>query len=80
MTWEERLARLDQDLDVIRVFLEKGAYLFGDHPTTADTSVGAILGAMRATPVETPLQRRILQDPRLVAYTDKVSAILDQHP
>ena len=80
MTWEERLARLDQDLDVIRMFLEKGPYLFGDHPTTADTSVGAILGAMRATPIETPLQRRILQDARLVAYTDRVSAIMDQHP
>jgi len=77
MSWDERMARLDQDLDAIRALLGSRDYLFGDRPTTADTSVGAVLGAMRATPVATPVQGRILQDDRLTAYIDRVDAILD---
>lgn len=77
MTWEERLARLDQDLEVVNALLEGRGFLLSDTPTAVDTSVGAMLGAMRTTPVETPLQRRILQDDRLMAYTDRVDAILD---
>ncbi len=77
MTWDERLDRLDQDLEVICALLEGHDFLLSDTPTAVDTSVGAMLGAMRTTPVKTPLQERILQFPRLLAYIDRIDAILD---
>ncbi|MGV6805252.1 MAG: glutathione S-transferase family protein [Ruegeria sp.] len=68
----ERLARLEHDLEAISAFLWQSAYLMGDNPTSADLSVGPMLAAMRATPVDTPLTRRIKQDTLLNSYVDRM--------
>ncbi len=68
----ERLDRLEHDLDSISAFLWQSPYLMGDQPTSADMSVGPMLAAMRATPADTPLTRRIKQDTLLSSYIDRM--------
>ena len=81
LTWEERLVRADQDLAVLRQRLETRPFLFGDVPTLADASGAAILGALRATPVDTPLSRRVSDDAELSGYVDRADTVMaGQHP
>ncbi len=68
----ERLDRLEHDLDSISAFLWQSPYLMGDQPTSADMSVGPMLAAMRATPADTPLTRRIKEDTLLSSYIDRM--------
>lgn len=68
----ERLDRVERDLDAISAYLWQSPFLLGDHPTAADMSVGPMLAAMRATPIETPLTRRIKQDNLLNTYVDRM--------
>ncbi|WP_377192439.1 glutathione S-transferase family protein [Ruegeria meonggei] len=68
----ERLDRVERDLEAISAYLWQSSFLLGDHPTAADMSVGPILAAMRATPADTPLTRRIKQDNLLNSYIDRV--------
>ncbi|WP_171211106.1 glutathione S-transferase family protein [Ruegeria sp. HKCCA5426] len=68
----ERRGRLERDLESISALLWQSPFLMGDTPTAADMSVGPILAAMRATPVETPLTRRIKQDTLLSSYIDRI--------
>lgn len=70
---EARLARVEQDLNAITQRLWQGPFLFGSRPTSADASVGAMLQAMAATPVATPLSRRVGDDPVLRAYLDRIT-------
>ncbi|MFT5786072.1 MAG: hypothetical protein ACI9KK_001425 [Ascidiaceihabitans sp.] len=42
----------------------------------ADTSVAAVLAAMRATPIKTDLSQRIASDQLLSDYIDRVDAAL----
>lgn len=72
LTSAERLERLEPDLAAISALLWQSDYLFGSHPTAADFSVAAVLGAMRATPVETDMVRRIKRDPVLSPYIDRL--------
>ncbi|WP_170364211.1 glutathione S-transferase family protein [Ruegeria arenilitoris] len=68
----ERMARVERDLEAISAYLWQAPYLLGDHPTSADLSVGPILAAMRATPADTRLTRRIKQDTLLNSYVDRM--------
>ena len=70
---EERLERIGPDLQAITTRLWQGRFLFGDRPTAADASVAAMLGAMRATPGDTLLVRRITSDPVLCGYIDRAA-------
>ena len=51
-------------------------FLFGSEPSVADTSVAAVLAAMRATPIKTDLSQRIASDQLLSDYIDRVDAAL----
>ena len=68
----ERLDRVERDLEAISAYLWQSPFLLGDQPTAADMSVGPMLAAMRATPVETPLTRRIKEDNLLNTYVDRM--------
>lgn len=68
----ERQDRLERDLEAISAYLWHSPYLMGDQPTSADMSVGPMLAAMRATPADTPLTRRIKQDKLLNDYVDRM--------
>lgn len=69
---EERLARVEQDLQAIQSLLWQGKFLMGDRPTSADFSVGPMLAAIRSTPVKTRLSRRVAQDAQLSDYIDRL--------
>lgn len=69
---QERLEKVEQDLMAISAVLWQSTFLMGDQPSAADLSVGPMLAAMRATPVETPLTRRIKQDTLLTSYLDRL--------
>lgn len=68
----DRHARLEQDLEALAVLLDGQAFLMGDAPTSADFSLAPMLQAMRNTPVDTDLVKRIRHDPVLSIYTDRV--------
>ncbi|MEM1005471.1 MAG: glutathione S-transferase family protein [Pseudomonadota bacterium] len=68
----ERLDRIERDFETISAFLSQSDFLFGDHPTAADMSVGPMLDAMRATPAETQMTRRIRQDTVLIDYLGRM--------
>lgn len=72
-TPEERLERLEPDLNAITTRLWHGPFLFGDRPTAADASVGAMLANMRSTPGKTLLKTRIAEDEILCRYIDRCS-------
>ncbi|WP_171179201.1 glutathione S-transferase family protein [Ruegeria sp. HKCCD8929] len=67
-----RLDRVERDLQAISAFLWQSPFLMGETPTSADLSVGPMLAAMRATPAETPLTRRIEDDKMLCDYIDRI--------
>ncbi len=73
---EERLARVEPDLQAMTTRLWHGPFLFGERPTAADASVAAMLGAMRATPGTTLLKSRILEDAVLCGYLDRMDAAM----
>ncbi len=68
----ERQDRLERDLEAISAYLWQSPYLLVEKPTSADMSVGPMLAAMRATPADTPLTRRIKQDNLLNSYIDRM--------
>lgn len=69
---QERMVRLNRDLQAIGSLLQEAPFLFGDLPTSADFSVAPILAAMRSTPVQTQVTRRVNDDPVLTGYLDRV--------
>ncbi|NOD86204.1 glutathione S-transferase family protein [Ruegeria sp. HKCCD6119] len=68
----ERLDRVERDLEAISAHLWQSRFLLADQPTSADMSFGPMLAAMRATPADTPLTRRIKQDNLLNSYVDRM--------
>lgn len=76
LTAGERLDRIEPDFCAITDRLWRGPFLFGPHPTAADASVAAILGAIAATPGGTALSRRVQHDPILMEYMRRVDAAL----
>lgn len=77
-TPQERLDRLEADLQAITTRLWHGPFLFGDRPTAADASVAAMLANMRATPGKTLMKMRIAEDEILCRYIDRASDALNQ--
>ena len=76
LTVEQRLERVEDDLVAITVQLGDRPFLFGDAPTAADASVGAIINAVLASPVSTPLSRRVSEDQILSAYGARCTAAM----
>ncbi|MEP1767179.1 MAG: glutathione S-transferase family protein [Sulfitobacter sp.] len=76
MTAEQRLERVNLDLAAISDQLGDRAFLFGDTPTAADASVGAMLGGIMAAPVATALSRRVTTDPVLSRYAARCAAAM----
>ena len=72
-TPDERLARIEPDLQSIADVLGDGQYLFGETPCLPDFSVAAMLGAIIASPLPTGLSQRVANDPLLVEYTQRVA-------
>ncbi|WP_298853579.1 glutathione S-transferase family protein [uncultured Ruegeria sp.] len=68
----ERLDRIERDLEAISAYLWQSPFLLGERLTSADMSIGPMLAAMRATPADTPLTRRIKQDNLLNSYVDRM--------
>lgn len=71
-TDSDRMGRLDRQLQAISEQLGDGAFLMGDHLTSADLSVSAMLQALRSTMINTPTVERIVGDPVLNPYVDRV--------
>lgn len=71
LTPQERLDRIEPDLQAITTRLWHGPYLFGERPTAADASVAAMLSNMRATPGKTLLKMRVAEDEILCRYIDR---------
>lgn len=72
LTPEERMERIEPDLQAITTRLWHGAFLFGDHPTAADASVAAMLQNMRCTPGRSLLKTRVAEDEILCRYIDRM--------
>ncbi|WP_299501297.1 glutathione S-transferase family protein [uncultured Roseobacter sp.] len=75
-TPEQRLARLEPDLDALVTRLWQNHFLFGDRPTAADASVGPMLSAIIASPGETALASRIKENAILMGYISRVEEML----
>jgi hypothetical protein len=73
---EERMERLEPDLQAIKTRIWHNAYLFGDYPTSADVSVVAMLSNMRATPGTSLLKMRIAEDEMLCRYIDRMKSAM----
>ena len=72
----ERMLRIEPDLQAVAKRLWATRYLFGDCPSAADCSVAAMLGAMRATPVDTELKIRVASDALISDYIDRMQRLL----
>ncbi|GIT86516.1 glutathione S-transferase [Roseobacter sp. OBYS 0001] len=68
LSQEERLARIEPDIDAITVRLRHSKFLFGDQPTAADASVAPMLAAATASPGVTPMGRMISGNEVLMTY------------
>lgn len=75
-TPEQRLARLEPDLDAIVTRLWQNRFLFGDRPTAADASIGPMLSAAIASPGETALSSRVRENAVLMGYIARVEEML----
>ncbi|MEP1538979.1 MAG: glutathione S-transferase family protein [Paracoccaceae bacterium] len=73
-TEQERMMRIEQDLQAILSRLKGQKFLFGDTPCSSDASLGPMLAAAKATPVATTLSKRIETDTAICAYVDRVAA------
>jgi glutathione S-transferase len=78
LTEEERMARIEPDLQAIATRLWQSPYLFGERPTAADASVAAMLANMRATPGKTLLKMRVAEDEVLCRYIDRARDAMSQ--
>lgn len=75
-TSEQRLARLEPDLEAIVTRLWQNRFLFGEKPTAADASVGPMLSAAISSPGETALSSRIKENAVLMGYISRVEEML----
>jgi glutathione S-transferase len=76
LTAAQRLERIEPDLAAISAQLGERPFLFGETPTAADATVGAMIGAITASPVPTALSRRVSGDPILSAYGTRCAAAM----
>jgi len=68
----DRMQRLDTQLLAISSLLKEHPFLMGNHLTSADLSVAAMLQALRSTMVQTPTVDRISGDVVLSGYVDRI--------
>lgn len=73
---EDRMERCEQDLQTVGTHLWQSPFLMGSAPTLADFSVAPMLAAMMATPVETPLSRRVAHDSQLTDYVERLETAI----
>jgi len=73
LTEQERMERVEPDLQTISHRLWQGPFLFGAKPTAADASVAPMLAAMAATPGKTEMSQRVATDEILTGYTARVA-------
>lgn len=73
---QQRLERVTPDLEAIAMQLGDRGFLFGDKPTAADVSVGAIMGSIISAPSPTPLSRRVAGDSVLRTYAERCAAAM----
>ncbi|MEM9549579.1 MAG: glutathione S-transferase family protein [Pseudomonadota bacterium] len=73
---KDRARRVDQDLTAFSDLLQDKPFVFGDKPTAIDCTAAAWLGGARVSPLPTDLSRRVADDAKLVAYTDRVEEAL----
>lgn len=76
MTVQQRLERITPDLEAITDQLGDRPFMFGDKPTAADVSVGAMIGAIIASPFPTPLSKRVSGDAVLNAYATRCAVAM----
>jgi glutathione S-transferase len=74
---QERLRRLDQDLDAIRALLKDQKFTLGDTPTLPDFSVASVLSNIAASPVDTVTSLRVKDDPALMGYINRMKDMFD---
>ena len=72
LSHKDRSSKLETDLEAITTRLWHGKFLFGDRPSAADASVGPMLAAGVAIPVQTPLRDLIAQNDVLMRYIEQV--------
>ncbi len=70
---EERLARVEPDLQAIAVQLGDKPFLMGNQISLPDYSMAAMLGAVMATPLPTGLSQRVAGDVVLAEYATRVA-------
>jgi glutathione S-transferase len=63
--------RLEPDISALKMQLGSQAFLFGDTPTLADTSIIPILDALVCNRLETPLTRLVSDDQILMGYIER---------
>lgn len=71
---DQRLARIEPDIDAITTRLWQGEFLFGDRPSAADASVAPMLSAIMVTPGGTRLKERLVKNEVLTSYVSRVEA------
>ena len=74
--YDKMVQRASYDLAAIEQTLGQQDFLFGDKPTAADASVGAVLAALAANPSDTTLKQAITRRPSLIRYLKKVEATI----
>jgi len=72
LEYDKMVDRAGQDIEAIAQTLGEQAFLFGDTPTAADASVGAILAAIAASPTDTALEQLVTSRPELLDYLTRV--------
>ncbi|MEP2640186.1 glutathione S-transferase family protein [Roseobacter sp.] len=74
---QDRLARIEPDLDAVTTRLWQNRFLFGDKPTAADASVGPMISAAVARPNPSALSQRIKENAVLMGYVERIDGLLD---
>jgi len=70
--YDTMVKRISYDLDAIEQTLGTQTFLFGEKPTAADASVGAVLSALAPNISETKLKQAVTSRPNLVRYLKNI--------
>ena len=70
--YSQMLARAERDLDALETVLTSRQFMFGEKPSAADASVGAMLATMQANQDETALRQAVMVRPGCVRYLQDV--------
>ena len=76
MTYDEMVARAEDDLCALDQVIGDAGFLFGDRPTAADASIGPLLAAIASGPNETPLRECVQKRPAMMAYVTRIETAI----